>query len=217
MKTRTDYVPQDTDTIDPAAIQSEVARWASLVASAPTSSTAPGQVFSTSSTGAIWKVNIAQQSAYVDTGVFVEHWRCVGTGSSGDYNPQGRWSTLHLEDLGSQPGGIIKGSWCGITYSAQFCAQTADHAYPANPHYLRIRITCGGQNVVYMVNDFGIRTTRFPFSFVIPAGPTELLIEWTTDPLGSDDPDTHTNLGTPYSLPEAHIGPSRLIVELICR
>jgi hypothetical protein len=71
--------------------------------------------------------------------------------------------------------------------------------------------------MVYMVNDFGIRTTRFPFSFVIPAGETTLLVEWTTDPIGNDDPYTWVSGGTNYSLPEAHIGPSKLLVELICR
>lgn len=217
MKTRTDYVPQDTDTIDSASISAEIARWASLVSSAPASSIAPAQVFSASSTGAVWKVNIPQQSEYVDTGVNVRHWRCVGTGSSGEFNPQGRWITLHEEDLGPLPGGVITGSWCGLTYSAQFSAQSDANQFPSNPHHLCIRVTCGGQNMVYMVNDFGIRTTRFPFSFVIPAGETTLLVEWTTDPIGNDDPYTWVSGGTNYSLPEAHIGPSKLLVELICR
>lgn len=217
MKTRTDYVPVNTDTIDTDAILADTARWASLVGRADTQILPPGGVFAKNSTGQTWFANIGEQTSYKDPNVYFQHWRCVSTGSSGDYNPNGRWQTLHTAALGPIPGGVLIGEWSGIAYSAQFTPQSHDNTYPPCPHYVRVRITVAGQVQVYRVLTHGIRTARFPFSFVVPPGDTSLLIEWTTSPNGTDDPTHHTVLGTSYPLPEAHIGPSKLFVELVCR
>jgi len=218
MKSRTDYSPVNGDTIDTSAVNADVVRWASIVAagSVQAQSWPPGVSLTTSAARQAWVARTDAQDEYLDPGMYVEHWRCVSATQNGDYHPNGRWTELHALELGSIPGGILQGSFTAHFYSAQFTPTSLNHAYPPCPHRLRVRVSVQGQTRTYMSHGVGLQTVRFPFAFITQAGPATLTIDWTTTPMGSDDPEEHEN-ATMWPLPDAHVGPGHLFVELTCR
>ena len=136
-------------------------------------------------------------------------WEC---GTFQNYN--GGWQSLPTITLTGNRGGSLLVEWAGYAFSWNHFAQTTSATAPANPKHINLRILVGGVTVAEHIGPAVMESFRIFGHIFVPAGDTQVTLQWRAPGPGPDDPLTDVTVNE-YDLAQYHLAGMKFLA--ICR